>query len=41
MAEEKLRASADVEKSKADLESKVSALEVDLQVLGNTDLIIL
>jgi len=40
-AEEKLRASTEVEKSKADLESKVSALEVNLQVLGDIDLIIL
>jgi hypothetical protein len=40
-AEEKMRASAEVEKSKVDLESKVSALEVNLQVLGDTDLIIL
>ena len=40
-AEEKVRASAEVEKSKADLESKVSTLEVNLQVLGDTDLIIL
>jgi len=40
-AEEKLRSSAEVEKSKADLESKVSALEVNLQVLGDTELIIL
>lgn len=40
-AEEKLRASAEMEKSKTDLESKVSALEVNLQVLGDTELIIL
>ena len=40
-ADEKLRAIAEVEKSKADLESKVSALEVNLQVLGDTELIIL
>jgi hypothetical protein len=35
--EEKLMASAELEKSKADLESKVSALEVNLQVLRNTE----
>jgi hypothetical protein len=40
-AEEKLKASAEVEKSKADLESKASALEMNLQVLGNTELFIL
>jgi hypothetical protein len=40
-AEEKLKTSAEVEKSKTDLESKVSALEVNLQVLGNTELFIL
>jgi hypothetical protein len=40
-ADEKLRASAEVEKIKADLELKVSALEMNLQVLGNTELFLL
>jgi hypothetical protein len=37
-AEEKLKTEAEARKSMTDMESKISALEVNLQVLGNMKL---